>query len=48
MNQTMEKDFALNNWLKICMEMGYTDEQIDSLMRCYYGEDWQEHLVPEE
>lgn len=35
------KALTMGNWLKILIEMGYTEEQVESLMTDYYGSDWK-------
>lgn len=38
-----EKDIAITNWFKLLVSMGYTDEQVETLMKEYYG-DWTSRL----
>lgn len=39
---TIEKAYSVDCWSKILIEMGYSDEQIDTLLTEYYSENWKE------
>lgn len=49
LNEKAELAKALNmaNWMKVLIEMGYTDEQIETLAKEYYGENWKNLLAAE-
>ncbi len=40
----VERAFSIDCWSKILIEMGYSDEQIDTLLTEYYADNWKENL----
>lgn len=40
-----ERDLAMNNWLKIWIDMGYMEDQITLLLQENFGENWKDLLA---